>query len=207
MKKELKKILDTTCELFNQIDGKTKIMEKANAKGELCNIIKFELLSFLCCLSACDGRISKAEAAVIREYLGVEMYPIHIKDFNDQNHIGDDKYFKKIPECLKIAVVIDNYMIKYGKKCEMGVSELILELFKVFGKEMVVSDNKVKAEEQIVWSKYITMMNRYVVEKSDIYSKNNSDMLKRPAVPIEVNYEMSLDKVGRIYTLYIGRLT
>jgi hypothetical protein len=206
MKSELKTILDMTCELFNEIDKKTQIMEKANAKGELCNILKFELLSFLCCLSACDGRISRVEAAVIREYLGIEMYPINIKEFNQQNHIGNDEFYKKIPECLKIAVATDNHMMKHGLTCRMGVSDTVLELFKVFGKEMIISDNKVKAEEQIVWGKYITMMTRYLAEKCDIYRESDKEQMNRPATPIEVRYDMSLDKVGRIYTVYIGTL-
>ena len=67
MHAELKVMFEKTCELFNLIDEKTGIMEKANAKGELCNILKFELMSFLCCLSASDGRISRVEAQLIRE--------------------------------------------------------------------------------------------------------------------------------------------
>jgi hypothetical protein len=76
----------------------------------------------------------------------------------------------------------------------------------VFGKEMIISDNKVKAEEQIVWGKYITMMTRYVAEKCDINRESDKEQMNRPATPIEVRYEMSLDKVGRIYTVYIGQL-
>ena len=106
---ELKEMFEKTCEIFNMIDEKVKIMEKADAKGELCNILKFELMSFLCCLSASDGRISRVEAQLIREYFGIEMYPMHIKDFNKEYNIGNGDYYKKIPECLKIAVKVDNY--------------------------------------------------------------------------------------------------
>lgn len=201
----LKDMLDKTCEVFNLIDQKTGIMEKANAKGELCNILKFELVSFLCCLSACDGRISRVEAQLVREYFGINMYPIHIKDFNHEHNIGKGDYYEKIPECLRIAVKVDNYMIKNGHKVEQGISEIVIELFKTFGKAMVVADEKVKAEEQICWTKYITMMTQYLVNKSLIYTQR-PDAVPRPGTPIEVDYEMSLNKIGRIYTLYIGDL-
>lgn len=204
MKIELKDMLDKTCELFNLIDEKTGIMEKADAKGELCNILKFELMSFLCCLSACDGRISRVEAQLIREYFEIKMYPVHIKEFNQNYNIGSDDYYEKIPECLRLAVKVDNYMIKRDYKTEIGISEIVIELFKIFGKAMVVVDEKVKAEEQIAWSKYITMMTQFWINNSLIYTKR-PELALRPGTPIEVDYEMSLDKIGRIYTLYIGR--
>ena len=199
----LKDMLDKICEVFNLIDQKTGIMEKANAQGELCNILKFELVSFLCCLSACDGRISRVEAQLIRDNFGIEMYPIHIKEFNHEHNIGKGDFFEKVPECLRLAVKVDNYMVNNNHNMEKGVSELVVELFKVFGKAMVVADEKVKAEEQIVWSRYITMMTQYLVDESLIYQKK-PETIQRPGKPIEVDYEMSLDKVGRIYTLYIG---
>lgn len=205
MQAELKQMFDKTCELFNLIDEKTGIMEKANAKGELCSVLKFELMSFLCCLSACDGRISKVEAQLIREHFGIEMYPIHIKEFNHEHDIGNAKYHEKIPECLRLAVKVDNHMIKQGKKVEKGISEIVIELFKAFGKAMVVADEKVKVEEKIAWSRYISMMTQYLVDKSLIYTQR-PDVVPRPGTPIEVDYKMSLDKIGRIYTLYIGKI-
>lgn len=205
MHTELKVMFEKTCELFNLIDEKTGIMEKANAKGELCNILKFELMSFLCCLSASDGRISRVEAQLIREYFDIEMYPVHIKEFNREHNIGKDDYYEKIPECLRIAVKVDNHMIKNDHKVEQGISEIVIELFKTFGKAMVVADEKVKAEEQICWSKYITMMTQYLVNNSLIYTQR-PETVPRPGTPIEVDYEMSLNKIGRIYTIYIGDL-
>ncbi len=205
MHAELKVMFEKTCELFNLIDEKTGIMEKANAKGELCNILKFELMSFLCCLSASDGRISRVEAQLIREYFDIEMYPVHIKEFNREHNIGKDDYYEKIPECLRIAVKVDNHMIKNDHKVEQGISEIVIELFKTFGKAMVVADEKVKAEEQICWSKYITMMTQYLVNNSLIYTQR-PETVPRPGTPIEVDYEMSLNKIGRIYTIYIGDL-
>ena len=205
MHAELKVMFEKTCELFNLIDEKTGIMEKANAKGELCNILKFELMSFLCCLSASDGRISRVEAQLIREYFDIEMYPVHIKEFNREHNIGKDDYYEKIPECLRIAVKVDNHMIKNEHKVEQGISEIVIELFKTFGKAMVVVDEKVKAEEQICWSKYITMMTQYLVNNSLIYTQR-PETVPRPGTPIEVDYEMSLNKIGRIYTIYIGDL-
>lgn len=205
MHAELKVMFEKTCELFNLIDEKTGIMEKTNAKGELCNILKFELMSFLCCLSASDGRISRVEAQLIREYFDIEMYPVHIKEFNREHNIGKDDYYEKIPECLRIAVKVDNHMIKNDHKVEQGISEIVIELFKTFGKAMVVADEKVKAEEQICWSKYITMMTQYLVNNSLIYTQR-PETVPRPGTPIEVDYEMSLNKIGRIYTIYIGDL-
>lgn len=205
MHAELKVMFEKTCELFNLIDEKTGIMEKANAKGELCNILKFELMSFLCCLSASDGRISRVEAQLIREYFDIEMYPVHIKEFNREHNIGKDDYYEKIPECLRIAVKVDNHMIKNDHKVEQGISEIVIELFITFGKAMVVADEKVKAEEQICWSKYITMMTQYLVNNSLIYTQR-PETVPRPGTPIEVDYEMSLNKIGRIYTIYIGDL-
>lgn len=201
----LKNMLDTVCVLFNLIDDQTGIMEKAGANGELSNILKYELVSFLCCLSACDGRMSRVEAQLIREYFELEMYPVHIKEFIAEHKIGQDDYYTKCPECLRVAVKMDNYMIKKGHNIEQGISEIVLELFKVFGKAMVVADEKVKVEEQMAWSRYITMMAQYIVDKSLIYLKKPEN-IPRPGVPIEVDYEMSLNKVGRIYTLFIGKL-
>lgn len=203
MESVLRDMLDKLCDLFNLIDEKTGIMKNAGAKGELCNILKFELLSFLCCLAACDGRISRVEAKLIRDNFDLEMYPIHIKEFNYEHNIGKEEYFEKVPECLKLAVKVDNYMVNIKKSSDKGISEFVLELFKVFGKAMVVADEKVKAEEQIAWSRYITMMTCYLVEESLIYQKK-PEVIQRPGKPIEVDYEISLDKIGRIYTLYIG---
>ena len=94
-------------------------------------------------------------------------------------------------------------MIKQGSMIDKGISEIVIELFKVFGKAMVVADEMVKAEEQICWSRYITMMTQYLVDNSLIYTQK-PDAFPRPGTPIEVDYEMSLDKIGRIYTLYVG---
>lgn len=205
MQELLKGILDDTCELFNVIDEKIGIMKKANAKGQLSDILKFELLSFLCCLSACDGRMSRVEAKLIRDNFDLEMYPIHVKEFNEKHNIGSEEYYAKVPQCLKLAVKVDNHMITDNVNIDKGVSETVLELFKIFGKAMVVSDEKVKAEEQKCWSRYITMMTQYIVDESLIY-RQKPESIPRPGTPIEVDYEMSLDKIGRIYTLYMGKL-
>jgi len=205
MQELLKGILDDTCELFNVLDEKIGIMKKANAKGQLSDILKFELLSFLCCLSACDGRMSRVEAKLIRDNFDLEMYPIHVKEFNEKHNIGSEEYYAKVPQCLKLAVKVDNHMITDNVNIDKGVSETVLELFKIFGKAMVVSDEKVKAEEQKCWSRYITMMTQYIVDESLIY-RQKPESVPRPGTPIEVDYEMSLDKIGRIYTLYMGKL-
>ncbi len=202
-KERLEKMLIKICDLFNQIDRKTGIMRKAGSDKELANVLKYELSSFLMCLSAADGRISRIEAQMIRDYFGIEFYPIHIKEFIKSNNIGDKHYFDAPPECLRIAVMVDNFMIEKDIRIEKGISEIVVELFKVFGKEMVNADDKVKLEEQNVWSAYITMMMQYVVDKSKLYEKK-PDTFPRPGTPIEVDYEMSLDKIGRIYTLYVG---
>ena len=65
-------------------------------------------------------------------------------------------------------------------------------------------NEKVKDEEQICWSKYITMMTQYLVDESLLYLQK-PDSVPRPGTPIEVDYEMSLNKIGRIYTLFIGK--
>lgn len=205
MQFELKKMFDMVCELFNLIDKKMGIMEKAGAEGNLCNILKFELMSFLCCLAACDGRISRVEAQLIREYFDLEIYPSHIKQFIYEHNIGKNGYYEKVPECLKLAVDVDNYMIENGVKIEKGISEIVIELFKAFGKAMVVVDEKVKAEEQVCWARYITMMIQFYISESLIYAQR-SKIVPRPGKPIEVDYEMSLNKIGRIYTLFIGKL-
>ena len=91
MQIELKEMFEKACEIYNMIDEKVIIIEKANAKGELCNILKFELMSFLCCLSASDGRISRVEAQLIRDSLGTKIYPVNIKDFNKEYDIGNSR--------------------------------------------------------------------------------------------------------------------
>ncbi len=205
MEIELKEILDKTCALFNEIDHKIGIMKKANANGELSSVLKFELMSFLCCLAACDGRISKIEAKLIRDNFELEMYPIHIKEFIHTYNIAREDFYTTVPQCLKLAVEVDNHIIKNGRNVDKGISEIVIELFKMFGKAMVVADEKVKAEEQICWSKYITMMTQYLVDNSLIYLQR-PESVPRPGTPIEVNYQMSLDKINRIYTLYIGKI-
>lgn len=205
MQQQLKKMLEQTCELFDAIDEMASIMKKAKAKGKLCNVLKFELVSFLACLLACDGRMSRVEAQLIRDYFELDMYPVHVKNFINEHQIGTEAYFEKVPECLKLAIKVDNYVAENDQKLSKGISEMVVELFKVFGKEMVVSDNKVKAEEQVTWSRYISMMVEYVAEESLIF-QNKKDRVARPGTPIEVDYEMSLNKVGRIYTLYVGKL-
>ena len=94
-------------------------------------------------------------------------------------------------------------MIKNGHKIKLGISEMVIELFKTFGKAMVIADEMVKIEEQKCWAKYITMMAQYLVNKSLIYTQR-PETVPRPGTPIEVDYEMSLNKIGRIYTLYMG---
>ncbi len=202
---QIKSMLAKVCDLFNQIDRKIGIMIKAGSDKELASVLKYELSAFLMCLSASDGRISRVEAQLLREYFEIEFYPIHIKEFIKDNEIGDKHYFNYPPECLKIAVMVDNYMIDHNVQVEKGISEIVIELFKVFGKEMVNADDKVKLEEQKVWSRYITMMMQYVVDKSKLY-QNKQDVFPRPGTPIEIDYEMSLKHIGRIYTLYQGRL-
>lgn len=205
IKHELKEMLDKACELYNLIDSKSKLMEKAGAQGELCNILKYELMTFLMCLSAVDGRISRVEAQMIREYFGIEVYPIHIKEIIDENGIGEAIYYSKIPESLKIAVSVDNILNETNSELHMGISDTILELFKVFGKEMIIADQKVKIEERLSWETYITMMTRYVVK--NIKNAHTIDgEIVRPGKPIKVDYDVSLDKVGRIYSLYYGNL-
>jgi len=55
-----------------------------------------------------------------------------------------------------IAATITERMILYNntnKYFEKGISEFSFELFKVFGKAMVVVGENVKVEKQITWSK------------------------------------------------------
>ena len=205
VKKVLKDMLDLSCSLFDLIDLKAEIMKKAGAEGQLCNILKYELMTFMMCLSAVDGRISRVEAQLIREYFGIEIYPIHINEMIKENGIGEEVYYKKVPESLKIAVEVDNYLHSIDSELNTGISDTILELFKVFGKEMVVADDKVKYEEQLSWSLYISMMTNYI---ADNCSKEISYKGKvvRPGEPIIVDYENSFSKVGRIYTIYYGKL-
>lgn len=187
------------------IDEKLCVMEKVGANGKLSNVLKYELLAFLCYLSACDGRISRSEAQLIRDCYGLEMYPTNINDFLVENRIHSEEFLKKVPECLKIAVSVDNKMIDQGIDLSIGIGEIVIELFKVLGKAMVVADEKVKAVEQVVWGTYITTLMQYLVDNSKIHSIKPS-MMPRPGTPIEVNYEMSLDKLGRVYTLFVGSL-
>lgn len=143
MRIEFKTMFDKTCDLFDLIDDKTGIMQKANAEGKLSNILRYELMAFLMCLSAVDGRISKVEAQLLREYFEVGFHPIHIKQTIAENGIGNGEYYKNIPECLRLAVKVDNFIIKHGDNVDKGISEMVLELFKVMGKEMIVADDKV----------------------------------------------------------------
>lgn len=206
MKDSLKKMLGITCELFNLVDEKTGIMARAGAKGQLCNILKFELVSFLSCLSACDGRISRAEAQVIREYFELNLNPQQIRELVRENQVGTAAYYEKVPECLRLALAVDNSMIAKGYLADKGLGEIVIELFKVFGKEMVIADERVTAEEQVSWSRNITMMTRCLAAHSAPYRRKTESVVARPGTPIEVDYEMSLNKIGRIYTLYVGRL-
>ena len=205
VKKVLKDMLDLSCSLFDLIDLKAEIMKKAGAEGQLCNVLKYELMTFMMCLSAVDGRISRVEAQLIREYFGIEVYPIHIKEIIDENGIGEEVYYKRVPECLKIAVEVDNYLYTVDTELKMGLSEIVLELFKVFGKEMVVADDKVKYEEQLSWSIYISMMTNYIADNSSKQISYKGKVI-RPGEPIIVDYENSFAKVGRIYTIYYGRI-
>ena len=202
MREELRKLLDESCDLFDTIDEKIHIMEKAKAEGKLSNVLKYELVAFLMCISAVDGRISRVEAKLIRDYFGIEVYPIHIKEIIHQNGIGEDVYFQKVPECIKIAVDFDNTIHELGVDIQMGVSVSILELFKAFGKEMVVADEKVKFEERWAWETYISLISQFIVDncKNDFAYKGK---VYRPGEPINVDYEMSLGKVGRAYELFI----
>ena len=204
MDSELKEILDSTCGLFDFIDEKSGLTKKIDIDGKLSDILKFELMCFLCCLSACDKRISRVEAALIRNYFDVEMYPIHIKEFNNKQNIGSENFYNKVPQCLAIAVAVDNYMVERNGYVERCTSDIVIEVFKAFGKAMVVADEKVKAEEQICWSRYITMMTQYIADNSKVY-KNDPRNVPRPGAPIDVKYDVSLDKIGRTYTLYIGK--
>ncbi len=205
MKKDIKEVFDKTCNLFDEIDKKACIMEKANSNGKLSHILKYELMAFLMCLSAADNRISRVEAQLIREYFEVELYPIHIKETIKENRIGSKEYFERIPESLKLALQLDNILFEQNIANEKALCEIILELFKVLGKEMIVANNKVTLEEQSVWSTYITMMTRYVVKNAKVIPEEVERII-RPGKPIEVDYEMSLNKIGRIYTLYKGKI-
>ena len=169
MNKTLKNIFDQTCDLFNIIDKNAEIMKKAGAGGELADIFRYELLAFLMCLSSVDGRISRVEAQLIRDYFELDYYPIHIKQALEARNIGSDEFFSRVPESLNRAVEVDNAFIKETPELENGIGDVILELFKIFGKEMIVADEKVKAEEQGAWSLYITMMTQYIAENSMIW--------------------------------------
>jgi len=204
-KKELQDMLDLSCAIFNLIDRKADIMKKAGAEGELCNILKYELVAFLMCLSSADGRISRVEAQLIREYFNLGVYPIHIKELIQEQGIGSEVYYGKVPESLKLAVEVDNYLHSIDVELTTGLSEMVIELFKVFGKEMVIVDEKVKLEERLSWGSYITMMTKYAVENCDVDIKHNGKVI-RPGEPINVKYEMSMEKINRIYSLYYGKL-
>lgn len=203
MRVELKELFNKTCDLFDVVDEKLGIMNKANAKGRLSDIFRYELMSFLMCLSACDGRISRVEAKLIRDYFDLNIFPGHIKELIQEHCIGDSEYYENVPESLRLSVKIDNRFIQDGIKMDKGLSDVVIELFMIFGKEMVVCDEKVKLEEQTIWSRYITMMVQFLYRESLIH-KNSTDEISRPGSPIEVKYENSFATIGRVYTLFYG---
>lgn len=120
MRDELKSLLDAACMVFDLVDSKIEIMKQVGSNQKLCNVLKYELMTFLMCISAADGRISRVEARLIRDYFDIEVYPIHIKDIISENGIGDAVYYKKGPESLKLAVAVDNCLYRRNQELKSG---------------------------------------------------------------------------------------
>ena len=123
---------------------------------------KLEFMNFMMFMSLADGRIATKEANMIGEYFDYELNPEKIEFFINKYELDTPAYIEKVPSGLEIALKADREHGAVGT--DSSISDLVFNLYRMLGKEVIESDEFKSNRERDEYMKYIGMLQRYLEE-------------------------------------------
>lgn len=126
---------------------------------------KMEMAKYLMYLSASDGEIKYSEAQVISDVLDIELNPQQINDFIRENNVYSVDFENTVPSVFGLLVEMDNAIYNNGGYDGTSGSELMLNLYKKLGVELIETDGNSDDNEKSDFVIFITMLDNHLNEK------------------------------------------
>ncbi|MDD6685880.1 MAG: hypothetical protein PUE47_08900 [Lachnospiraceae bacterium] len=146
------------------------VFQNAGADAHDGQVAKFELAQFMMYLSASDGKIEWSEVNNISQYLGLNLTPEAVNQLIREGNIYSTEFEQKVPLSFQAVVNADNVLWDNGER-ETCTADMLLNLYKAVGEELIKADNDVDNNEQQDFNIYITMLDNYIND-NDKYKKN-----------------------------------
>lgn len=164
-KEEIKKLIDSTASALQS--G----AELARSDKDIENAFRQELSLFLMYLSASDGEIKLSEATAISDLCGINLTPQQLATIIRENDIYSTEFENKAPICLRIAVVIDNYLYENHLFALLGADDVDLAMalitaYKAAAVYLIKADNDIDNNELSDMQIYVNMLEDYYNENS-----------------------------------------
>ena len=131
---------------------------------------RIEMAKYLMYLSASDGEIKLSEAAVISEVLDFGVDTQWISSFIREHNVYSVDFENTCPPVFMLLVILDNDRYSKGTSGRCAASEMMLELYKKLGVELLLSDGRPDDKEKADFGIFIGMLNQYL--NDNLLSRN-----------------------------------
>lgn len=150
--------------MLTQIDELvSNVLQKGGHDTQGVEIVKVGLSQFLMYLSASDGKIEWSEADNISQYLGLNITPEAVNQFIREQNIYSTKFEQTVPLAFQVLVEADNLLWDNGSR-ETCSADMLLNLYKAIGEELINADNDVNDTEMQDYTIYINMLSNYIMQ-------------------------------------------
>lgn len=141
----------------------SNILQNSGHDTKNVEIAKMGVVQFMMYLSASDGKIEWSEADNISQYLGLSITPEAVNKFIREQNIYSTKFEETVPLAFQALVNADNLLWDNGSR-ETCSADMLLNLYKAIGEELIKADNDVNDSEMQDYNIYINMLSNYIMQ-------------------------------------------
>lgn len=141
----------------------SNILQNSGHDTQNVEIAKMGVVQFMMYLSASDGKIEWSEADNISQYLGLSITPEAVNKFIREQNIYSTKFEETVPLAFQALVNADNLLWDNGSR-ETCSADMLLNLYKAIGEELIKADNDVNDAEMQDYNIYINMLSNYIMQ-------------------------------------------
>ena len=168
MNAKLKSLVDSVVSLAKSISV------SHNIEG-FDTLLMDDVTAYLMYLSASDGVIAPEELEEISGYVGKTFTEDEALNFITTHNIVSPEFKHSVPESVKKLVEVDNSLRHGDNPQESDASEILLELYKGIGDELINSDGDLHISEETDMYVYLTGIDKYLsdylVSRRERYSE------------------------------------
>ncbi len=187
MNDKIAKSLNTVYDICDMIDemgvGYKKMTEDEEKPRSTRSCLECNLFSFAVYLSASDGVIAREEAKFVNEFLdefssvNTSFTPDSLGTFAQVSSICSDEFRNRVPGIVEVAVQAENKLFDMGKIVEESFSEIIYNLFALWGKEVLICDDDLSDDEVEDLGTYLENIKNYIECNSKIWKDKEIKLL------------------------------